>query len=113
MGKLRGVPITIIESQKTGTNPFGEAVYEQTTRTIDNVLIYPLNAKERADTLSLTGKEISYRLSIPKGVEINWKNSIVRFYGETWQVVGDPLKTIDELTPLDWNERVEVARFVN
>ena len=111
MGKIRGVAIQLIERQKTGTDGFGKAVYEEAAETVENVLIGEPSTEEIVDTLELTGKHLAYTLAIPKGDNHVWEGKKVRFWNETFQVIGNPTQGIEENIPLSWNKKVKVERY--
>lgn len=105
---LKGQTIQLIEKTQTGVDGFDRPTYQETEISVENVLIAPLSDTEVLDTLNLTGKKAVYHLAIPKGDTHTWENRKVRFFGETWRVIGKPTKGIDDLIPLDWNLKVKV-----
>lgn len=111
MGKLKGIPVTLIDKTVTGKNPFGEAVTVDFDIEIDNVLVVPASTEDITNQLSLTGKKIAYTLAIPKGDTHDWVNKEVRFFGQRFRTVGIPLEGIEELIPLGWNRKVQVEHY--
>lgn len=109
--KLKGIPVTLVNLVKTGTDPFGaDAVTEKAT-VVDNVLVAPLNSDELVNELNLTGRRISYILGIPKGDSHNWENAIVEFFDDRFKTVGSPTQGIEDMIPLQWNKKVKVERI--
>ena len=111
MGKIHGIPITLIDKQVVSTDPFGSPVVKDVEITIDNVIVAPATTDDVTSQMSLTSKKISYTLGIPKGDANDWENKEVRFFGKRWKTVGIPLEGIEELIPLEWNKKVMVERY--
>lgn len=91
-----------------GVDAFNRPVYSEVPVSVDNVLVAPVSSQEQLDTLNLTGRKAQYQLAIPKGDSHVWEGQRVRFFGETWRVIGKPIKGIDALIPLEWNQKVMV-----
>jgi hypothetical protein len=111
MVKIHGIPITLIDKQVIGKDPFGSPVVKDVEITIDNVIVAPATTEDVTSQMSLTGKKISYTLGIPKVDNNDWENKEVRFFGKRWKTVGIPLEGIEELIPLEWNKKVMVERY--
>lgn len=111
MGKIHGIPITLIDKQVVSVDPFGSPVVKDVEITIDNVIVAPATTEDVTSQMSVTGKKISYTLGIPKGDNNDWENKEVRFFGKRWRTVGIPLEGIEELIPLEWNKKVMVERY--
>jgi|SRR5665647_105645 len=111
MARIKGITVTLISKQQTGTDPFDNPVYEDVEIEVDNVLISPTSSDDIVNTKDLTSRIAVYTLGIPKGDINTWENQEVRFFGERWRVFGIPLQGIEELIPLDWNKKVMVERY--
>lgn len=111
MGKIHGIPITLIDKQVISVDPFGSPVVKDVEILVDNVLVAPATTDDVTSQMSLTGKKISYTLGIPKVDMHDWENKEVRFFGKRWKTVGIPLDGIEELIPLEWNKKVMVERY--
>lgn len=111
MPKIKGITVTLISKQQTGTDPFDNPIYEDVEIPVDNVLISPTTTEEVVNTKDLAGRTAVYTLAIPIGDDNVWENQEVRFFGERWRVFGIPLQGIDELMPLEWNKKVKVERY--
>lgn len=111
MGKLKGIPVTLIGKTVKGKDPFGKAITVDVDIEVDNVLVAPASTEDITNQLSLTGKKVSYTLAIPKGDVNDWVDKEVRFFGQRWRTVGVPLEGIEELIPLEWNKKVMVERY--
>ncbi|HEL1655042.1 TPA: hypothetical protein TXN47_001080 [Streptococcus suis] len=111
MGKIKGVPVVLIDKQVTGKNSFGHPKFEDVEIVVENVLIAPASTEDITNQINLTGKKVDYTLAIPKGDVHNWTNKEVRFFGQRWRTVGEPLEGLDHLIPLEWNKKVQVERY--
>lgn len=111
MGKIHGIPITLIDKQVVSVDPFGSPVVKDVEITIENVIVAPATTEDVTNQMSLTGKKISYTLGIPKGDMHDWENKEVRFFGKRWRTVGIPLEGIESMMPLEWNKKVMVERY--
>ena len=109
--RLKGITVQLYERTKIGTDAANRPIYTETKVSVDNVLVAPTSATEVLDTTNITGKKAVYTLAIPKGDTHNWEGAKVEFFGQIFKVFGEPLKTIDELTPTDWNMKVTVERY--
>ena len=111
MAKIKGITITLISKQQTGTDPFGSPTYSDVETDVDNVLVAPTSSDDVVNNLSLTGRKAVYTLAIPKGDTHNWENVEVRFFGQRFKAFGIPIEGIEDLIPLDWNKKVMVERY--
>lgn len=98
----------MLSKRQNGTDAFNRPVYAEDEISVENVLIAPVSDAEVLDTLNLTGRKAVYQLGIPKNDTHDWEGQRVRFFGETWRVIGKPVRGMDELIPLDWNLKVKV-----
>lgn len=110
---MRGITVILLERTQTGTDPFNCPIYEETETPVENVLVSPISqgGEELLDAVDLKGRKASYTLGIPKGDSHQWEGNRVRFFGQTWQVIGMPTEGIDHLIPLAWNRKVMVDRI--
>ena len=85
----------------------------ETETAVETVLVAPAESGGQAlpDQLTLTGRRAVYTLASPKGDNHHWEGNRVRFFGETWQVIGIPTEGIEDLIPLQWNRKVQVERI--
>ncbi|RRR47123.1 hypothetical protein EJA00_07905 [Streptococcus suis] len=111
MGRIKGIPIVLIDKQVTGKNSFGHPKFEDVEIVVENVLIAPASTEDITNQINQTGKKVAYTLAIPKGDVHNWTNREVRFFGQRWRTVGEPLEGLDHLIPLEWNKKVQVERY--
>ena len=108
---LKGIPVTLMVKTQTGVDPASRPIYSWEPVTVENVLVAPASDDEVLSTLNLTGRRAEYVLGIPKTDAHTWEGQRVRFFGETWEVIGIPTKGIDDLIPGPWNKKVKVERF--
>lgn len=111
MGKIKGITIQLMEQIKTGTDPFGNPIYEDKPVDVENVLVSPTSSDDVINQQSLTGKVAVYTLGIPKGDTHEWEDKEVLFFGQRWRAFGFPTEGIEHMIPLDWNKKVMVERY--
>lgn len=111
MAKITGITVTLIEQIENGKDEFNHPIYSEKRVRVGNVLVAPAQTTEIVDALNLTGKKAVYNIAIPKGDKHNWKDNIVEFFGEKWQVIGFPQMGIEANIPLSWNQKWMVARY--
>ena len=107
---IKGIDVVLIERTSTGKkDDFNMEVFEENEPVIiHNVLVGSPTSEEIVDTLNLYGKKIDYVIAVPKEDNHKWKNSRVKFFGRTFEVVGIPTMGIEENIPLFWNKKVKV-----
>ncbi|MDO0920138.1 MULTISPECIES: hypothetical protein [unclassified Enterococcus] len=111
MALMKGITIQLVDLTKTGTDPFGNPIYEETDIDVENVLVSPTSTDDIVNQLTLTGKKAVYTLAIPKGDTNDWEDKEVKFFGKRWRTFGFPIEGIEDLIPLDWNKKVMVERY--
>lgn len=111
MGRIKGITVVLYEKTLTGTDDFGAPIYNETAVEVENVLVSPQGTSEVLDRNNLTGKKVTYTLAIPKGDNHNWLDKKVSFFGQMFRTTGKPVKGIDELIPLGWNQKVTVESY--
>lgn len=109
---LKGITVQLHNKKvQTGTDAFNRPIYETQTIEVENVLVTPTTNQEQAEALDLYGKRVIYTLAIPKGDTNDWKDAKVSFFGDTFQVITFDAGGIEDLIPLSWNKKVQVARY--
>lgn len=108
---LRGITVTLITKQASGTDPFGAPIYTDTAVAVDNVLVAPTSSDDVINQLSLTGRKAVYTLAIPKGDTHTWEDQEVQFFGKRWRVFGMATEGIEDMIPLAWNKKITVERY--
>ena len=111
MSKIKGITVTLITKQQTGTDPLGAPIYTDVEIPVENVLVSPTNSDDIITQLNLTGRRAIYTLAIPKKDNNTWENQEVHFFGKRWRVFGKPLEGIKDLIPLDWNKKVTIELY--
>lgn len=105
---IKGVTVTLITKEKTGTDEIGNPVFTETSEQVENVLIGSPTTQEILGTNQLYGRKLSYILGIPKGDSHDWVNQKVVFFGKTFRTIGEPTQGIEAMIPLQWNKKVMV-----
>ena len=105
-----GEPVILHVRTQTGVDSFNCPIFEDTTETVDNVLIGQPTTEEIDSTLSLYGKKIEYMLGIPKGDTHDWEDTIVEFWGGRYRTFGMTIRGIEANIPTPWHYKVRVAR---
>lgn len=111
MGRINGITITLYKRTQTGTDETNEPIYSETPILVPDVLIQPASGNANVDSERLEGKTAVYTLGIPKGDTNTWEDCRVSFWGEDYQVIGKPTQGIEDMIPLRWNKKVQVARY--
>ncbi|MCR8969276.1 hypothetical protein [Facklamia sp. 7083-14-GEN3] len=111
MGKIKGIPIVLLDKIEVGKDPLGKTIYEDQKITVENVIVAPTSADDITTQINLTGRKAVYTLGIPKEDTHDWENKEVIFFGKRWRTFGIPLEGIEDLIPLEWNKKVMVERI--
>ena len=111
MAMIKGITISYIRKIRTGTDPFGAPLWEESKEDVGNVLVAPASSVGITTSTDLNGKKMVYTLAIPKGDTHEWTDCEVEFFGHRWRSVGFPQKGIEDLVPLDWNQKVTVETY--
>ena len=111
MGIIKGLPVTLVEHVETGKDPFGAPITEERETVVNNVLIAPITADDVESSTNLTGVTAVYKLGIPKGDTHDWRGAEVRFFGDRFRVIGEPIQGIESMIPLEWNKTVKVGKY--
>lgn len=101
----------LLDKVQIGIDPFKEPIVKEVEVPVDNVLVSPTSSEDVTNQLSLTGRKAVYDLAIPKGDKHNWEGHKVKFFGQTWRVIGIPLEGIESMIPLSWNKKLQVERY--
>jgi len=109
--RIHGISVVLLDQTQTGVDAFNRPIYSETAETVENVVVGEPSSQELVDTLNLTGKRAAYTLGIPKGDEHEWKDKTVMFFGERFRVIGKPIKGIEDMVPLSWNQKCMVERI--
>ena len=108
---IKGIPVTLYLTTKTGVDAFNAPVYSEEPVTVDNVLVTPVSAEDVISGVQLYGKHAVYELCIPKEDSHNWEDKTVEFFGQKWRTFGFQQQWIPENVPLSWNMKVKVERY--
>lgn len=111
---LKGETVTLLERVDTGeVDAFNQPIFTENPVEVGNVLIAPAGTGgvEIVAPLDLNGRKAVYQLAIPKTDTHEWEGQRVRFWGNTWEVIGIPTRGINDLIPGPWNMIVQVDRI--
>lgn len=108
---IKGITVTLYEATQDGVDAFNAPIYKETPVEVKNVLVSPVSAESVTEGIQLYGKRAIYELCIPKGDTHNWEDRKVRFFGRDFQTFGIPEEYIEANLPMDWNKKVQVARY--
>lgn len=108
---INGMTITLINLVQTGNDEFGAPIYEEQEISVDDVLVAPSSTDDIVNAENLYGKKAVYTLGIPKGDTHTWQDQKVKFFGETWRVIGLPTIGIEANIPLRWHHKWMVERY--
>ena len=111
MSRIKGETVTLWDRKKTGEDAFGAPMYEEIPVMVENVLITPGASSDVVDSADLTGKTVSYTLSLPKSDANDWTGKKVTVRGEDYRTVGKAYYYTAANVPLDWNGKVMVERY--
>lgn len=106
------INVDLLVKTKTGENAFGEPVFSSEWISVSGCLVAPMSEQEILETWNLTGRKAIYQIAVPKGDTHSWTNTLVKFFGETWRTISEPIQGIDALIPLGWNKKVKVESIV-
>lgn len=114
---MKGIAVTLVIKEQTGTDVFGAPVFSETQETINDCLVGQPSSEDYITTLELTGKHISYVIGIPKGDTHNWTDTDVIItnprtgIAERFRTIGEPMTGIQENIPLRWGANVKVEKY--
>lgn len=108
---MTGITVVLYERTLTGYDTFNDPIYAQTPVPVANVLVGQPTTDEVTSSIDLYGKRIEYMLGIPKGDEHDWEDTLVEFFGRTWQTFGATIQGIEANVPTPWHRKVRVARY--
>lgn len=111
MAVIKGIPVTLYERIRTGTDAFGAPIYDEKPTVVDNVLVAPASSADVETSTNVYGKKAVYTLAIPKGDTHQWEDSFVEFFGRKWRTFGMTLVGIETNIPLEWNGKIQVERY--
>lgn len=110
---IKGITVELLERAETGRDDFNAPIFTETAVDVENVLVAPISDEERAEATNLTGRKAVYQLGIPKNDAHAWTSGTrVRFFGQTWRIIGEPVMGMESMIPMDWNMKVRVERCV-
>ena len=111
---MKGITVTLTVKTQTGTDPFGQPTFTDSTKDVSDVLVGEPSMDDITNAITMYGKKIAYTLAIPKGDENTWEDTFVTLpapFGGTYRTIGSPTVGIEENIPLRWNKKVHLERY--
>lgn len=108
---IQGIDVVLYTTEQIGVDEFDAPIYEETPKTVSNVLVGQPTSEEVLNDFDLMGKRLAYTLYIPKGDENDWNDKTVEFFGEKFKTYGHVTQYIEHLVPLSWNKQIKVERY--
>lgn len=111
---MKGITVTLTTRTQTGTDPFGQPTFTDTTKDVSDVLVGEPSTDDVTNAITMYGKKIAYTLAIPKGDENTWEDTFVTLpapFGGVYRTIGSPTMGIEENIPLRWNKKVHLERY--
>lgn len=108
---IKGETVELMIRTASGTDEFNAPVYEESWVSVEDVLIGEPSSEDAAEIMNLFQKHVSYTLAVPKGDTHEWTNTKVRFWGHTFQTIGQPTRGIEANIPGRWNAKVQVEFY--
>lgn len=113
---MRGITVTLYEKVKTGEDPFGAPIYEETPVQVGNVLIGEPSTDDITSSTALYGKTIRFLLGIPKGEIHNWQDARVSWTDAAGRTVnvrtfGFPIMGVEANVPGPWHMKVRCEAY--
>jgi hypothetical protein len=118
MAKLQGTTVILYETVETGSDAWGNPIFEEVPVQVDNVLVGEPSTDDITTSTSLYGKVIQYMLAIPKGDTHDWMEKKVSWtdaYGTVHTVMtfGFPITGIEANLPaqIPWHMKVRCEAY--
>ena len=100
-----------MKDSQTGTDGFGMPIYSYKSIPVHNVLVAPVSEAEILAATDLHGARVIYQLGIPKSDTHDWEDAEVEFFGHRFHQIGDVIRGIEAMIPLDWNAKIRVEQI--
>jgi hypothetical protein len=112
---LKGIDVTLYETELTGLDAFGNQIFAETPVTVKNVLIGEPSTDDITSSTQMYGKVIRYMLGIPKGDTHEWTDKRVEWtdrYGtHTVKTFGVPITGVEANIPGPWHMKVRCEAY--
>lgn len=107
---MTGITVRLHVRTEGAPDAFNDATFTDTTVDVANVIVGEPTAAEVTSSVDLYGKKAEFMLGIPKGDTHDWEDTLVEFFGQTWQTVGPTIMGIESNVPTPWHRKIRVAR---
>lgn len=112
---LKGIDVTLYETELTGLDAFGNQIFAETPVTVKNVLIGEPSTDDSTSSTQMYGKVIRYMLGVPKGDTHEWTDKRVEWtdrYGtHTVKTFGVPITGVEANIPGPWHMKVRCEAY--
>lgn len=100
-----GMTLSFTKRVATGAkDSFNNPVYSTETVTVDDCLVAPTTEPyDRVESAALDRDVTLVRVHLPKASTADVSDSEFTYEGESFRVIGRPVKFMDENTPTRWN----------
>lgn len=115
MGRIKGITVTLYQTQQTGVDAFGAPVVTEIPTQINNVLVGEPSTDDITASTALYQKRIRYMLGIPKGDAHDWLDKKVSWsdaYGlHVVKTFGFPITGVEDNIPGPWHMKVRAEAY--
>ena len=107
---MKGRSVTVWRKSASGEDEMGEPVVQWVPETVENVLWIQNSADRLTDGTRPDGTDDEIKLHFPKAYAMSLAGCRVEVLGRLYDVNGDPVGCMPELTPGQWNRRVTARK---
>lgn len=107
---MRGVTVEVLRRSVVGEDEMGEPEIEWVSESVPNVLWHQAEAERLSDGTRPSGTDDSVTLYFPKSYAKSLCMSRVVIAGRMYDVVGDPIGYMPEMTPGKHNREVTARK---
>ena len=105
-GLIAATSVEVIQRVAVGSDRYGAPIYEDSTETVDNVVVHPGGTEDLAETRP-EGIRIDMTFHFPKTYTESLRGARIRYQDREYRVIGDPQSYMEDNTPGEWNRTVE------
>ena len=91
-----GETVSLLVKTETTQDEFGAPIYSEEWVDVEGVLCGNVTSEDDITDVDLQGKQIAYKLCIPKGDTHDWDNTDVMIRGKRFRTVGITKEFIEE-----------------
>lgn len=113
MSIMRGIALTFTQRVESGGfDDFNNPIFTDQTFTIEDCLVAPVTEpQDRIESAALERDQTIVRIHLPKADDRDVSDSTMVYDGQTFRLIGKPVRFMTENTPTRWNRymRAEVV----